>query len=46
MAPDSNRITVKLDASIVLSPNASRQSTELAANAVSARAVKMMVFAR
>ena len=42
--PDTNRIMVKLDASIVLSPNANRHSTELAAKAVSASAVKRAVF--
>ena len=33
-APDSNRITVKLDASMASFPNAIRHSTELAANAI------------
>jgi len=43
-APDNNRIEVKLEASIVFSPNASRQSTELAAKAISAKTVKVSVF--
>jgi hypothetical protein len=43
-APDNKRIDVKLEASIVFSPNASRQSTELAAKAISANTVKVSVF--
>ena len=44
MAPESKRIMVKLAASMVSSPNASRHKTELAAKAMSAQAVKKMVF--
>ena len=44
MVPESKRIMVKLAASIVSSPNASRHKTELAAKAMSAHAVKKMVF--
>jgi hypothetical protein len=43
-APDNKRIDVKLEASIVFSPNAIRQSTELAAKAISAKTVKVSVF--
>ena len=42
--PDSNRITVKLDASMASFPNANLHSTELAANAINANAVRMEVF--
>jgi|SaaInlStandDraft_7_1057024.scaffolds.fasta_scaffold06722_1 SMC interacting uncharacterized protein involved in chromosome segregation len=42
--PESNRTTVKLDASIAPLPNARRQSTELAANAINAIEVSMNVF--
>ena len=42
--PDSNRTTVKLDASMALPPNASLHSTEFAANAVSAKPVKTKVL--
>ena len=45
MAPESRRIMVKLAASIVSSPNASRHKTELAANAIRAHVVKSRVFA-
>jgi len=34
IAPDSRRIMVKPDASMALSPNANRHSTEFAANAI------------
>ena len=44
MVPDNNRITVKLDASMVSFPNANRHSTELAANAINANPVRMIVF--
>lgn len=44
IVPDSNRIIVKLDASMALVPNAKRQSTELAANAINANPVRMVVF--
>jgi hypothetical protein len=44
MVPDSNRITVKLDASMASLPNAKRHNTELAANAINANPVRMMVF--
>ena len=44
MVPDSNRITVKLDASMASFPSANRQNTELAANAIKANAVRMDVF--
>jgi hypothetical protein len=44
MAPDSNRIVVKLDASIVFSPKANRHNTEFAANAISAKLVNISVF--
>jgi hypothetical protein len=43
-APEVRRITVKLAASIVASPNASRHSTELAAKAMSANRVSVVVF--
>ena len=44
IVPDSNRITVKLDASIVPLSSAKRQSTELAANAINANPVRIIVF--
>lgn len=44
MEPDSNRITVKLDASMASFPNANLHSTELAANAINANVVRMDVF--
>ena len=44
MTPESKRIMLKLAASMVSSPNASRHKTELAAKAMSAQAVKKMVF--
>ena len=44
MDPDNRRIMVKLDASIAPLPNARRQSTELAANAINAIEVRMNVF--
>ena len=44
MVPDTNRITVKLDASMASFPNANRHSTELAANAINANPVRMIVF--
>jgi len=46
MAPDNNRIAVKLDASIVSFPNANRHSTELAANAINANPVRAISFSR
>lgn len=42
--PDNKRIIVKLAASMVFSPNANRQSTELAAKAIRAKMVKIIVF--
>ncbi len=44
IAPDSNRMTVKLDASIASFPKADRHSTELAANAINANPVRTIVF--
>lgn len=44
MAPDSRRITVKLDASIASFPKANRHNTELAANAINAKPVRTIVF--
>ena len=44
IVPESNRITVKLDASMASLPNAKRHNIELAANAINANPVKMMVF--
>lgn len=44
IVPDSNRITVKLDASIASLPNAKRHNIELAANAINANPVRMIVF--
>ena len=44
IVPDSNRITVKLDASIASLPKAKRHNIELAANAINANPVKMMVL--
>jgi len=44
IVPDSNRIMVKLDASMALSSNAKRQSTELAARAIKAIPVRSIVF--
>jgi len=44
MLPDSNRITVKLDASIASFPNAKRHSTELAANAINAKPVRTIIL--
>ena len=44
IVPDSNRITVKLDASMASFPNAKRHSTELAANAINANPVRIIVF--
>jgi hypothetical protein len=46
IAPDSNRITVKLDASMTFSPNANRHITEFAENAISANPVKIIVFTK
>ena len=46
IAPDSNRTTVKLDASMTLSPNANRHSTEFAANAINASPVKIIIFTK
>jgi len=46
MAPDSNRIIVKLDASMASFPNANRHSTELAANAINAKPVRTIVFSK
>lgn len=43
-APDAKRTIVKPDASIASAPRAIRHSTELAANAMSARAVQVKVF--
>lgn len=43
--PDNNRRMVKLEASIVLLPNASLHNTELAAKAIIARMVNTRVFA-
>jgi hypothetical protein len=42
--PDSNRITVKLDASMASFSNANRHNTELAANAINANPVRIIVF--
>ena len=42
--PDNKRTMVKLDASMACSPNASRQSTEFAAKAKSAKVVRMIVL--
>ena len=42
--PDNKRMIVKLDASMTCFSNASRQSTEFAANAKSAKAVKVIVL--
>jgi hypothetical protein len=44
-APENSRITVKLDASMDLSPNANRQKMEFAAKAKSAKVVVNNVFA-
>jgi hypothetical protein len=44
IAPDNNRIPVKLDASIAPLPNAKRHSTELAAKAINAKPVSKLVF--
>ena len=44
IAPDSNRITVKLDASMALFSNAILHSIELAANAINANPVRTMVL--
>lgn len=44
IVPDNNRIIVKLDASMASFPNAKRQSTELAANAINANPVRIIVF--
>ena len=44
MVPDSNRITVKLEASIASFPSARRHSTELAANAINAKPVRMIIL--
>ena len=44
MVPDSNRITVKLDASMASFPSAKRHNTELAANAINARMVRVIVL--
>ncbi len=44
MDPDNNRTIVKVDASIAPLPNARRQSTELAANAINAIEVRMSVL--
>jgi hypothetical protein len=44
IVPDSNRIIVKLDASIALAPNASRHNSELAANAINANPVRIIVL--
>ena len=44
IVPDSNRITVKLDASMALFPNAKRHNTELAANAINAKLVRMIIL--
>lgn len=46
IVPDSNRITVKLAASMASVPSASRHSIELAANAINANPVSMIVFNR
>jgi len=42
--PEKSRIAVKLAASIAPPPNARRQSTEFAANAIKARLVKRIVL--
>jgi len=42
--PDSNRITVKLAASIASLPSANRHNTELAANAINAKPVRTIVL--
>ena len=42
--PDNSLIDVKLEASIVFSPNARRQRTEFAAKAISAKIVNNIVF--
>ena len=44
MQPENNRITVKLPASIWLSPRANRQKTELAAKANNANVVNTKVL--
>jgi len=44
IAPDNKRMMVKLEASMVFSPNAKRQSTELAAKAIREKPVKKNVF--
>ena len=44
--PDNSRTTVKLEASIVFSPNAIRHNTEFAANATSVKNVYETVFTR
>ena len=44
MVPDNNRIIVKLDASMASLPNAKRHSTELAANAINAKPVRMIIL--
>ena len=44
IVPDSNRITVKLDASMASLPNAKRHSSELAANAINAKLVRMIIL--
>ena len=44
MAPESNLRIVKLDASIVLLPNANLHNIEFAANAIRDRAVSIAVF--
>lgn len=46
ITPDSNRITVKLDASIASFSNANRHSTELAANAINANPVRTIVLSK
>ena len=45
-APENNRMIVKLDASMAISPNANRQRTELPANATSEKPVANSVFAK
>ncbi len=44
MAPDNSRMTVNVKASMVDSPKAKRHKTELAANATSAKPVKIKIF--
>jgi hypothetical protein len=44
IAPESKRITVKLEGSMEFSPRANRHSTEFAANAISARIVNTIVL--